>query len=41
MEINDSSLVESALTNSEEITGISFLEDGGRLKVCLHDAVML
>ena len=35
MEINDSALVESAVTNSEEITGISFLEDGGERFVCM------
>ena len=35
MEINDSALVESAVTNSEEITGILFLEDGGERFVCM------
>ena len=29
METNDSALVESAITNSEDTTGISFLDDGG------------
>ena len=35
METNDSALVESAVTNSEEITGISFLVDGDERFVCM------